>query len=105
MTAGSIAGGGNLFLGGNALTVGSNNLSTIVSGVFSDGGISGGTGGSLIKVGLGTLTLSGSNTYTGATTINAGTLEVDGSVAPSSGVTVNSGATLTGTGHRVADDG
>jgi autotransporter-associated beta strand protein len=98
MTAGSIAGGGNLFLGGNALTVGSNNLSTIVSGVFSDGGISGGTGGSLIKVGLGTLTLSGSNTYTGATTINAGTLEVDGSVAPSSGVTVNSGATLTGTG-------
>jgi hypothetical protein len=66
MTAGSIAGGGNFFLGGNALTVGSNNLSTIVSGVFSDGGISGGVGGSLIKVGLGTLTLSGSNTYTGA---------------------------------------
>ncbi len=98
MTAGSIAGFGNFFLGGNALTVGSNNLSTIVEGVISDGGISGGVGGSLIKVGLGTLTLSGSNTYTGATTINAGTLEVDGSVAPSSGVTVNSGATLTGTG-------
>jgi outer membrane autotransporter protein len=98
MTAGSIEGAGNYFLGGNALTVGSNNLSTTVSGVISDGGVSGGVGGSLTKVGAGTLTLSGTDTYTGATTINGGTLLVTGSIATSSSVTVNAGATLAGTG-------
>ncbi len=98
MTAGSIAGAGNFFLGGNALTVGGNNLSTTVSGVISDGGSSGGTGGQLIKVGTGDLTLTNTETYTGATTINGGTLTVNGSIALSSGVTVNSGGTLAGTG-------
>src|SRR5262249_46281761 len=44
------------------------------------------------------LTLSGTNTYTGATTVNAGTLLVNGSIAPSSSVTVNSSAILGGTG-------
>jgi autotransporter-associated beta strand protein len=97
-TAGSIAGAGSYFLGANALTVGSNNLSTAVSGVIADGGTGGGTGGALVKVGTGTLTLSGVNTYTGATTVNAGTLEVDGSIAPSSLLSVNNGGTLIGTG-------
>ena len=76
MTAGSIAGAGTYFLGSKALTVGSNNLSTEVSGTISDGGSSGGTGGSLVKVGTGKLTLSGANTYTGGTTISAGTLQL-----------------------------
>jgi autotransporter-associated beta strand protein len=97
-TLGSIAGAGNVFLGANTLTVGSLNLSTTVGGVISDDGFGGGTGGSLVKVGTGTLTLSGANTYTGATTIDAGTLMVNGSIASSSGVTVNSGGTLAGTG-------
>ena len=97
-TAGSIAGGGTYFLGANALTVGSNNLSTAVGGVISDGGIGGGTGGALVKAGTGALTLSGTNSYTGATTVNAGTLEVDGSIAASSLLTVNNSGTLTGTG-------
>ena len=95
MTAGSIQGAGNYLLGSKTLTVGSNNLSTMVAGVISDGG---GTGGALTKVGTGTLTVTGINTYTGASTINGGTLEVDGSIASSSGVTVNSGGTLSGTG-------
>ena len=93
LSAGSIAGSGAFVLGANQLTVGSNNLSTIVSGFIS------GTGGALVKIGTGTLTLTDINkTYTGATTVNGGMLEVDSSIAMSSQTTVNSGATLFGTG-------
>ncbi|WFU78030.1 autotransporter domain-containing protein [Bradyrhizobium sp. CIAT3101] len=82
LSAGSIAGAGNFFLGARELTVGGNNQSTEVSGVISDCGTSptcsaaGATGGSLVKTGTGTLTLSGANTYTGGTTINGGTLQL-----------------------------
>jgi autotransporter-associated beta strand protein len=98
MTAGSIAGGGAYFLGSNALVVGGNNLSTTVGGTISDGGASGGTGGSLVKVGTGTLTLAGTSSYTGATVVTGGTLSVTGDISSSSGVTVTPGATLAGTG-------
>jgi len=37
--------------------------------------LDGGGGGSLIKYGMGTLLLTGSNTYTGGTTVNQGTLQ------------------------------
>ena len=43
MTAGSIAGAGTYFLGSKQLTVGSNNLSTTVSGIIEDGGSAGGS--------------------------------------------------------------
>ena len=90
LTAGSIEGAGRYILGSKQITVGSNNLSTEVSGVIS------GTGGSLVKSGTGTLTLSGTNSYTGGTTVNAGRLAVNGSVA--SGVTVGAGGNLGGSG-------
>jgi autotransporter-associated beta strand protein len=94
---GSIEGSGNVFLGSKNLFVGGNDLSTAFSGVIQDSGDFGGAGGELIKEGAGALTLSGNNTYTGATVINGGALIVDGSIA-SSRVFVEPGATLAGTG-------
>lgn len=72
---GSIQGPGTYYLGGVAVAVGGNNRSTTVDGALVDGGSSGGSGGSLIKTGTGTLTLSGANTYTGATEIRGGVLQ------------------------------
>ena len=91
MTAGSIEAAGNIFLGGKNLEVGSNNLSTTFAGMLRDGGLGGGSGGSLTKEGSGTLTLSGTNTYSGPTTINSGALIVNGSIASSALTTVNGG--------------
>jgi autotransporter-associated beta strand protein len=57
--------------------------------------------GSLVKAGNGTVTITGSNTYKGATTINAGTLLVNNTTGAGTGsgaVTVNKGATLGGSG-------
>ena len=94
VTIGSVEGDGNVFLGANTLTVGSNNLSTTFSGVIQNGAF--GSGGSLTKIGLGTLILSGANTYTGGTKINGGVLQVDGSIT--SNTFVNYHGTLAGTG-------
>ena len=88
-TIGSLAGAGSVTLGSATLTTGNDNTSTTFSGVIS------GPGG-LTKVGIGALVLSGNNTYTGPTTVNAGTLTVNGSIA-NSAITVNAG-TLAGTG-------
>jgi len=96
ITFGSIEGLGTIFLGSKTLTVGTNDVSTVFGGVLADGGTSGGTGGSLVKIGGGTLILSGADTYTGPTSINAGILDVNGSLV--STVFVNSGGTLMGNG-------
>ena len=63
------------------------------------GGISARLGGTvgLTKTTGGTVTLSGTNSYTGATLLSAGTLAVDGSIGSSSLTTIN-GGTLQGTG-------
>jgi len=92
MTAGSIEGAGSFVLGAKTLTTGSLNTSTQVDGVIS------GNGGGLTKVGTGTLTLTGTNTYTGATTISAGTLALTGfgSISSSSVVTVDATLDISG---------
>ena len=104
-TIGSLtaATGSTISLGSKNLTVG-DSTSTTVSGVISDGGISGGTGGSLTKQGSGTLTLTAANTFTGMTTINAGTVALSGSgslASPvnlaKSGTTFDISGTTTGT--------
>jgi len=77
VSAGSIAGAGIYDLGGDQLTVGSNGLSTEVSGPINDGGTSGNNGASLVKVGHGTLRLShAGNTYSGGTILEFGKLDV-----------------------------
>ena len=53
---------------------------------------------SVIKADSGKWILSGNNTYTGTTTINAGTLLVNRALAAASAVSVNSGGTLGGNG-------
>ena len=67
-TVGSIGGAGSVTLSGGTLTAGNSNVNTNYTGTMSGSG-------SLTKVGTGELTLSGTNTYTGATTVNAGRLE------------------------------
>lgn len=99
ISAGSIAGSGTYVIGaGNTLVVGSNNLSTEVSGVIADSCGCGPGAGSLEKIGSGALILSGTNVYTGTTTVNGGVLQVDGSIASSSLTTVNASGALTGVG-------
>ena len=70
-----------------------NTATTTIGGVIQNG-----TGG-IIKNGPGVLNLTGNNTYTGTTTVNAGTLLVNNSTGnAAAAVTVNSGAILGGSG-------
>jgi autotransporter-associated beta strand protein len=94
---GSLSGTGTVVNSGSSnatLTVGQNNGSSVFSGVLEDGSAA---TLALTKVGTGTLTLTGTDTYTGPTTVDAGTLEVDGSIA-SAETLINSGGVLTGSG-------
>ena len=50
-----------------------------------------------MKTGTGSLAFTGTNIYSGTTTINQGTLSVNGSI-PNSTITVESGGILAGTG-------
>jgi autotransporter-associated beta strand protein len=74
-TMGGLSGAANFAMTnrGNAalaLTVGNSNQSASYTGILS------GSGASLTKIGTGTQTLSGSNSYSGGTTINGGQLSL-----------------------------
>ena len=96
-SVGSLAGNGtvtNTGVAGVTLSAGGDNLSTTFSGTLQNGpGMFG-----LLKSGTGTLTLSGTNTYSGPTTVNAGTLQAgsSGGLSASSDFTVNSTLDLNG---------
>lgn len=91
-TIGSLSGDGNISLGSAKLTLGDNTDQTY-GGIISDSGLA----GSLTKQNLGTLNLTGANTYTGNTDVTGGTLLVNGSIQGGT-LTVSSGATLGGEG-------
>jgi autotransporter-associated beta strand protein len=93
---GSIEGDGIVTMGRFFnLTVGNNSLSTTFSGTLE-----GDSGSSLIKVGTGTLTLSGANTYISGTTVLDGSLKLNNTAGSGTGtgpVLVQAG-TLSGKG-------
>jgi autotransporter-associated beta strand protein len=98
ISVGSIEGSGYFELGSKNLTFDSLNTDTIVSGSIQDGGSEGGTGGSITKVGTGTVTLTGNSNYTGGTKITDGTLLANGYGSTGTGSVDVSGGNLGGTG-------
>jgi len=115
-TSGAALKAGNSSSGSPTWRVGSKNTSATFAGTIQNDGVT-----SIIKVGTGTWTLTGGNTYSGLTTISNGVLALsdgatDGSIGSSSLITItanafldaqlrsdhtltlNSGQTLTGNG-------
>ncbi len=90
------AASGDLVISGSTVLLGAHDLSVNGAHDIDVSAVISGTGG-LNKNGAGTLTLSATNTYSGATTVNAGTLLVTDASAlgtAAAGTTVNAGGTL-----------
>jgi autotransporter-associated beta strand protein len=101
---GGLAGAGDVSLLNDgfspiALTVGGNNASTTYSGALLDGG----TGATVVKVGTGTLTLAGTNNYSGLTTVSNGVLVVSPNYNAGFDFTVKSGAAFGPAGNPGAN--
>ncbi|CAM1000321.1 Autotransporter-associated beta strand repeat-containing protein [Rhodanobacter sp. Root179] len=96
----TLYGDGTVALGAQTLTISLGSSNWSFGGVLADGGIAGGTGGSVVFADdRGSATFSGISTYTGSTTIAAGTwaLTGAGSIAASSGLTDNGIFDIAGT--------
>ncbi|SBV33728.1 Outer membrane autotransporter barrel domain protein [uncultured Sphingopyxis sp.] len=89
------AASGTIALGSKTLTLGLSNSFTDWAGAITDGGIGGGTGGSVvIAAANGAVRYFGATSYTGGTTVAAGSFELvgDGALYSGGAVTVNGGA-------------
>jgi autotransporter-associated beta strand protein len=95
----ALTGTGSVLLNSKSLAI--TGTAGRIPGGGNFGGVISGKGGLIVDLNQtgptgGLFTLSGANTYTGATTVNSGTLAINGKIT--SPTTVNSGATLQGTG-------
>lgn len=100
-TAGTTTLGGFSGSGTKTFQIGALNTSTTFAGAIQDNPQATGTPViALIKVGAGTLTLSGTNTYSGSTTVNAGTLAFTTAIPSSNtwNIAVNATSTPTSAG-------
>ena len=112
------SGSGDIVLSGGTINLAPSATITVNNSADTISSVLAGTGSSLTKAGLGTLTLSGANTYSGATTITAGTLALGannvltnlspvsiGSATLNAGTYSNKGGTLDVSGSSIINLG
>ncbi len=101
-TFGGLAGNGNLTINNQAinLSIGNNNQNTIFSGLMTQGAASIAT---VTKIGTGTLTLDGQNTFLGNVVVNSGVLQTAVPNALVGTIGLNGGNNITVNGAGVLD--
>ncbi|MEI7728727.1 MAG: M6 family metalloprotease domain-containing protein [Verrucomicrobiota bacterium] len=90
----TFVGSNPLNLGNGPVNLGASVRTTVSASTLTVGGALSGSGFGFTKAGNGTLSLGGTNTYTGPTTVTAGALNVTGKLAGGGAVTINDGASL-----------
>jgi fibronectin-binding autotransporter adhesin len=96
----TFTGSNDLNLGAGSVTMNASRTVTVAGGTLTAGGVISGAAFGLTKAGVGTLALTGANTYTGNTTISGGTLTANSTSAlgGASNQLIFSGGTLQATG-------